>query len=239
MEERRLLTTMTGEIFQPARLYYEALELDQIQTSLSKLRCVEFDPPNGRFVWLYRDESRHLPFSNPYSAIPPERRPIVLGSICFRQKGEMLLDLRSFERATKAIVFLDKYIDRSAARVTHAAVINRLFDCPEASAEAMTLLDAQPVERNPDDLIELAEEWAKGKSIEERLRTAMPFLEQLGRQRLPEIERFPVHFYEEGIASLERLLKIRQTVAFEHWKGNEDFTVADLMSRILHPDGAD
>ncbi len=36
MEERRLLTTMTGEIFQPARLYYEALELDQTRTSRSR-----------------------------------------------------------------------------------------------------------------------------------------------------------------------------------------------------------
>lgn len=106
------------------------------------------------------------------------------------------------------------------------------MDSYGASAEAMTLLDAQPVDRNPDDLIELAKEWAKGKSFEERLRTAMPFLEQVGRQPLPEFERFPVHFYEEGIASLERMLKIRQTVAFARWKGNEDFTVADLISRI-------
>lgn len=133
MEERRLLTTMTGEVFQPARLYYEALDLHQIHASLSRLNCVEFDLRNGRFVWLYRDESRDLPFSNPYSSIPPERRPIVLGSIYFRQEGEMLLDLRSFERATKAVVFFDKYINRSAARVSHAAVINRLFDCPGAS----------------------------------------------------------------------------------------------------------
>lgn len=235
MEERRLLSTMTGEILQPVRLYYEVLDLRQTQASLSKMRCVELDRPNGRFVWLYRNESRQLTFSSPYSSISRERRPIVLGSIYFRQQGEMLLDLRSFERATKAIVFFDQYISRSAARVTHAAVVNRLFSDPEASAsDAMKLFDTEPVvERNPDDFIESAKEWARGKSPEERLQTAMPFLKQLTRQQLPEIEKFPVHFYEEGIASLERLLKIRQLVAFEHWKGNNDFTIADLMNRIL------
>jgi hypothetical protein len=233
MEERRLLTTLTGELFQPARLYYQTFDLRKIEASLSRLRCVEVDPCNGRFVWLYRDESGNLRFVNPYSSIPPERRPIVLGSIYFRQQGEILLDVRSFDRATKAVVFFDKYIERSTARVTHAAVINRLFDRPGESAEAMTLLDSQPVDRNPSELVELTKEWAKGKSAEERLRAAMPFLEQLGRQHFPEFERFPVNFYEEGIASLERLLKIRQAVALEHWKGNKDFTVADLMSRIL------
>jgi hypothetical protein len=147
----------------------------------------------------------------------------------------MFLDLRSFERATKAIVFFDKYISRAAARVTHAAVVNRLFSHSGSSAsDAMKLFDTEPVvDRNPDELIESAKEWAKGKSPEEGLSTAMAFLEQVGRQKLPEIEKFPVHFYEEGITPLERLLKIRQIVAVEHWKGNKDFTIADLMNKII------
>jgi hypothetical protein len=234
-QEKRLLTTTTGEMLQPARLYYEVVDLRHVLESLSQLRCVENDPPNDRFVWLYRDESRQLKFANPYSSIPREMQPIVLGSFYFRQEGEMLLDVRSFERATKAIVFFDKHIGRSAARVTHAAVVNRLFSPPESSAfDAMKLFDSETVvERNPDDLIESTKKWAEGKSPEERLRTAMPFLEQLGRQELPEIEKFPVHFYEEGIAALEGVLRTRQAVAFEHWKGNKDFTIVDLISRSL------
>jgi hypothetical protein len=61
----------------------------------------------------------------------------------------------------------------------------------------------------------------------------MPFVEQLGRQELPEIEKFPVHFYEEGIDSLEGVLRTRQAAAFKHWKGSKDFTVADQVKRSL------
>ncbi len=235
MQEKRLLSTTTGEMLQPVRLYYEVMDLSQVLACLSQLHCVENDPPNDRYVWLYRDEARQLKFSNPYSSIPKEMQPIVLGSFYFRHEGEMLLDVRSVERATTAVVFYNKHIGRSAARVTHAAVVNRLFSHPEASAfDAMKLFDSQAVvEHNPDDLIESAKNWAKGKSVGEKLRTAMPFLEQLGRQELPEIEKFPIHFYEEGIASLKGVLATRQAVAFEHWNGNKDFAIADLINRIL------
>ena len=63
MQEKRLLTTTTGEMLQPVRLYYEVVDLSQVLTSLSQLRYVENDPPNDRFVWLYRDEARQLKFS--------------------------------------------------------------------------------------------------------------------------------------------------------------------------------
>ncbi len=57
--------------------------------------------------------------------------PIVIGSFFLRNGDELLLDLRSFERAIKAIPFFDKHIGPDAARVTYAAVVNRLFDAKE------------------------------------------------------------------------------------------------------------
>ena len=52
--------------------------------------------------------------------------------------------------------------------------------------------------------------------VEERLRTAMLFLEQLGRQQFPEFAQFPVNFDKEDIGSLERLLK--RWTHFDPWR---------------------
>src|SRR5712692_7269865 len=53
--------------------------------------------------------------------------PIVLRYFRFTSAEDMYLDVRSCERATKAVVFFDRYLKRSIARVTHAAIVNRLF----------------------------------------------------------------------------------------------------------------
>jgi len=39
----------------------------------------------------------------------------------------MCLDVCSWERAAKAMVFFDQYLKRSVTQVTHAAMVNRLF----------------------------------------------------------------------------------------------------------------
>src|SRR5215475_15001173 len=137
--EKQLLMTMTGEMHQPVRLYYEVPDQAAVLQAFTKLRCLDEAQDNHRWVWLYQGEAKKLKFHKSYSAIPRQMRPIVLGVFRFPSAQDMTLDVRSCERATHAVVFFDRYLARSIARVTHAAIVNRLF---LATAEGLPDLEA-------------------------------------------------------------------------------------------------
>jgi hypothetical protein len=46
---------------------------------------------------------------------------------------------------------------------------------------------------------------------------------------LPEVERFPSHFHEDGIVQLKLALQSRQHVALQHWSGNASYSLADYI----------
>ena len=236
--EKKLLMTMTGEIHQPVRLYYEVYDKANVLTTFSKLRCVQFDRDEERWVWLYQSEAKKLKFATPYSKLPRHTRPIVIGSFCFPRDDVMWLDVRSGERATKAIVFFDRRIQRAAAQVTHAAVVNRLFGATFGATTASlpplnALFDDEKItEKRPEDILRAAEPLKAIQDIHQRMEKAFALIEQKSQAPLPEVEKFPVHFYEEGITSLETTLKMRQIVAFEHWQGNTDYTLGDVIKKI-------
>ena len=58
----------------------------------------------------------------------------------------------------------------------------------------------------------------------EKMKFALSKLEEDAKKPLAEVEKFPVHFYEDGISALEGRLVMRQTIALNHWHGNEDYT---------------
>ena len=57
-------------------------------------------------------------------------------------------------------------------------------------------------------------------------------MEQQSKKPLPDVEKFPVHFYDDGITSLENALRLRQIVAFEHWQGHTDYTLGDIIRKV-------
>src|SRR5713101_6053801 len=102
---KQLLMTMTGEMHQPVRLYYEVYDQAEVLKVFAKLRCVEFDREQKRWIWLYQHEAQPLKFATSYDAIPRQRRPIILGAFLLPHDDVMCLDVRSWERAAKVIVF--------------------------------------------------------------------------------------------------------------------------------------
>src|SRR5438093_9530162 len=102
---KQLLMTMTGEIHQPVRLYYQVLDQAAVLKAFTKLRCLDDDQDNQRRVWLYHGEAKKLKFHTSYAAIPRNMRPIILGSFRFAHAEATSLDVRSWERATQAVVF--------------------------------------------------------------------------------------------------------------------------------------
>src|SRR3989442_4778301 len=105
--------TTTGEILQLIRLHYEVGDVERLHTLFASLRCLEYDASQTRWVWLYTEEARTLPFKDRRAA-----NKVVLGEFVFKGTQETVLNLRSFARATNALVFFDHHIPRTVARVT-------------------------------------------------------------------------------------------------------------------------
>jgi hypothetical protein len=232
-EQKILQTTLTGEPVQPIRLYYEVRDKEPLIRCLHRLRCMDFDPKEERWVWLYEHEARTLEFRTPYASIPRQNRPVVIGSF-FLKGSKAFLDLRSFDRALRAIPFFHEHVGPDAARITHAAVVNRLF---EAREQVPSNLDSfffshEMVERRPEESIEDFKSSIQRRRAEGEgdLRSVV---EERAKVALPEIEKFPVHFYEDGINSLKAVLRMREVVAFEHWKGNVDYTLYDVLKTMI------
>jgi hypothetical protein len=227
--------TMTGEIHQPVRLYYDLYDKAKVLQVFKTLRCVQFDLDKEAWVWLFQSEAKKLKFATPYNKIPKHRRPIVLGEFHFTQDDVMWLDVRSHERATKAIVFFDRRIPRSAAQVTHAAIVNRFFGVSTATLPPLNTLfdEAKIIDKNPEDILQAAAQFGTIPDVRERIDKVFAFMDQKSREPLPEVEKFPVHFYEDGIQSFETALRMRQIVALEHWQGNTSFTFGDMIQKII------
>jgi hypothetical protein len=232
---KKLLMTMTGEMHQPVRLYYQVFDQAAVLQAFAKLRCMDDDQDNQRWVWLYHGEAKKLKFHTSYAAIPRKMRPIVLGSFCVTHAKDMALDVRSCERATQAVVFFDRYFKRSIAHVTHAAIVNRLFPYTTGGLPELEGLFApeQVTEMHGEELLLRAAESLKTiQDPDQRLDMAFALIEKQSQERLPDVEKFPVHFYTDGITSLENALRLRQIVAFEHWQGNTECTLGEVIKKV-------
>ena len=233
--EKPLLMTMTGEMHQPVRLYYEVYDQAAVLKTFAKLRCLDEDQDNQRWLWLYHGEAKKLKFHTSYSAIPRKMRPIILGVFRFSSAQDMTLDVRSCERATHAVVFFDRYLARSIARVTHAAIVNHLFPATTDGLPALEALfaPAQVTEIDGEAVLRrIAASLQTIQDPQQRLDRAFTLMEQQSHERLPEVEKLPVHYYAEGIRSFETTLRLRQIVAFEHWRGNTACTLGEVIQKV-------
>ena len=202
--------------------------------AFEKLRCVDHDPPRQRWVWLYSDEARSLQFKQSHAQIGKELHPIVIGSFFHRTDDQLLLDLRSCERAKLAIPFFDKHIPRSVARVTEAEVANKLYSTDNPQLTPADLFDHQiSTSRDPEaEIKRIAELVAKGRGPAAKLTIALKAIRSAAEETLPEIERIPVHYYEDGIQGFDFALRLRQIIAMQHWSGNSTYTLSDAIKSI-------
>ncbi|WP_419655811.1 hypothetical protein [Desulfosarcina variabilis] len=221
--------TATGEIFQPVRIHYTVDDVLKLNDVFSKLKCMEYDSDHKRWVWLYTGEARKLEFEHD----PGGENIVIIGEFIFENSKNIVLNLRSHERAIYGIAFFDEHIPKSVAEVTDITTINRLFSLKEA-ASVSTLnqlfetgnLTIRDPEKITQDLLKIKsgndDESEKKKEISE-------YILELSNEKTPEIEKFPSNYYEDGIESLEFSLRLNQIVAFQHWKGNTNYTAMDAI----------
>src|SRR5262245_46678959 len=224
--------TTTGEIMQLIRLHYEVLDVERLQALFASLRCLEYDASQTRWVWLYTEEARTLPFKDRRAG-----KNVVLGEFVFKGETDVVLNLRSFERATNALVFFDHHIPRTVARVTAMTVSNRLLSTAEAAS--LGSLDqyfdhAEVVVTDPASLLHDVEELvARTPDLHERFALLDQYLTDRAQAPVSALERLPVHYYEDGIRAVEALLSIRQVRAMHHWQGHTSYTYHDIIRDML------
>ncbi len=237
MAEKQLLGTMTGEYFQPVRLHYRVFDRQALLRAFERLRCVARDPTQDRWVWLYDHEARELRFKQPLAQIPEHLQPIILGSFYLRANDRLLLDLRSHERAVQAVPFFDKHVPRAAARAEEVEVVNKLFSTEDPTITPDRIFDnQQSTVRDPEAAVrEVTEHVAGIPPGPDKLRSALAFVQARAKQPLPELERFPIHFDEEGIQGLVTNLSMRQLVAMQHWLGNTNYSMYDVIQAAVRP----
>lgn len=225
--DRQIIKTMTGEIFLPTRLYYNLHSKSGLQARFSNLSCMNYDRAGDRWVWLYAGEAKNLKLSVPYSSIPPDKRPIILGSFYSRVDNQMYLDVGSVERAIRAIEFFDKRIKRAVAEVEYVAIYNKV--CSTMDEHPGYCFDKLFSNVHTDD-IDLAVEAKLAdarKSIEEGRAGEM-----MNAKNFELVEAFPAHYYEDGISHVETSLKARQTVAVARWSGQADYCMTDFIKDV-------
>lgn len=236
-EEKSPLLTLTGEPYQPVRIHYDLFDKEGVKEVLLQIECFRFDVDKNRWEWLYKHEAVSLKFRNPHSAIPEEMRPVVLGILFFKTDEKMFFDLHSFGRAAEAIVFFDRYIDRSMAEVKDIEIVNKLFDRSTDIHQHLDVFFGTGKARkknDPEDLLRKLSMIASDTiDKKEKARLFSSYLDEIARTPIPEIEILPSNYYEDGISSLKSRLMTRQILAFKHWEGDARYTLFDLMNEIL------
>ena len=160
----------------------------------------------------------------------------MIGSVFLRSKETLLLDLRSCERAMLAIPFFDTHLPRKLVELEDAEVVNRLFPATKANLQLSpdALFDSQiGTGIDQEALVQrLTEKIAHIQDPEERLKIALEDLQSRAKEPLPEIERFPVHYAEDGIGGFELALRLRQIVAMQHWLGHPEYSLGDAIQSV-------
>ena len=120
--EKILVKTLTDELFQPMRLYYTVHDKQKLESCLKKLKCMLYDESLNDWVVNYADEAAKIKLKVAPSNVPKKARPLIIATIYIDNEHAMLVDVRSIERAAKMIEFINKYIPKKAAEITHAAI---------------------------------------------------------------------------------------------------------------------
>jgi len=236
--EKVLMRTLTDENFQPARLNYRLKSKTELLKVFSNLRCIDRDDENNRWVWLFDYEAKRIKLLKSYSQIPRELRPIVIGAFFIHKSDRLVLNLNSFSRVIESIKFFEKYIPRAIAEVTNIEIVNKLFDKSEfhmnLHSEYFEIKNSRSIAVNPDTIINQAKMISN--SLDDpmkRLSVLLKASERSSKEPLPEVEQIPPNFYEDGIESLEGVLKFREIIAMKHWSGEKDFSFDDLLQQII------
>lgn len=226
--ESKTICTTTGEYLYPVRLYYSVADTQALHKLFQSMKCMQFDADSHCWFWVYEEEAIGINLKKAHNEVPKELYPILLGSFSLSEDDkEMYFDTRSIERAAEAILFFDEYIDTQFASVTHAAIRHRFI---RGAEEAGTI--------DYDKYFPASLDKALQENTEQTQKLLANFKDssinnEMDKKIYPEAEKFPLHFYEEGIERLYFKAAESFIVAKEWEDGNKQVCFADVMARMF------
>jgi len=237
-DQRCLLATMTGEPFQPVRLYYSIPHPLFVVKKLRVMKCMLEVPPERCWQWLFQGEAAALRFPGGYDAVPKEKRPIVLGRIRFPKNGGMTLQTNSILRAIEGARFFGPHLGPEVIAM-RCRVVNRCFAADEGKLdELIKALDRDVTVIDPRYVEEaLRLEFAGVRRRREPKQAIAEYVERRlkSKEDVPLVEDFPLvpeeetpEFRELGVS-----LHLRGVRALEHWQGNTHLTLAAIIVRSV------
>jgi len=222
------LTLVTGEPYQPARVYYQLSNLAEAQAQrltecFQQLDCIVPGNRKGQWLWQFEAEAQRLRFERLYRQLTPEERPVILGLFEISEAG-VALTVLSFDRLLQAVPFFDRHVSREIMQATKMHLVNHFFSPSEVEQPLRykaveKLLEGKHIKASrADEVLAKVEELATlGSDATERMIEITNFLESVGQEPRPEVEELPVNFYEDGIISLEMILNTRRKEAIDRW----------------------
>jgi hypothetical protein len=242
-EKKMLLVTTTGEPYQPVRLKWSVPSKAYCLQRLKGLACVGLDAETKLLsLWKIAEAERlALGTSHGLKGAAPSSAPgrhVVLGTFRFPDEKSMVLEVRSFARATETARLLRPVLGASA-RLTRARVVNRWFAASELADGLPALgkwLDRNvTITRSEEEVAdELDALVARGKTPEERQVLLLRWHEARRKVDVPLVEDFPCHPEDEDeqMGHLSTTLNFRFVRASRHWAG-EQVTLAEVIEEIV------
>jgi hypothetical protein len=229
---------MTGEPFQPVRLYYSIPHPLFVVKKLRAMKCMLEVPPERCWQWLFQGEAAALRFPGGYDAVPQEKRPIVLGRIRFPKNGSMILQTNSIPRAIEGGRFFGPRLGPEVIAM-RCRVINRCFSADEGKLdELMKTLDRDVTVIEPREAeAAVRREFAGVRKPQHAERAVAEYVERIlkSKEDVPLVEDFPLVPEEETpeFGELATTLHLRGVRALEHWQGNTQLTLAAIIVRTV------
>ena len=227
-----MVITYTGENYQPSRIFYKCSDKELLHRKLKGLRCMDYAEEYDLWQWLFMDEAKRIDLKTSYNDVPRSVRPVALGNFYIRE-DEVILDVHSYDRVIAALKFFTKHISTEILMPSEVAFVNRIFSDEDVEPRDAELINHDKYfanTYNTEDAVEEALKKAKDLGNPEML---IPLLDEARQQPIEWIERLPLHFEDEGVASIEHTLLSRTVVAHKRWEGEEDYSTIDLFKEML------
>ena len=235
---KQLVVTFTGEQYQPSRIYYKCSDKDLLRRKLNGLRCMDFDHDNdngSRWAWVFADEAKKIELPKSFNEVPRHLRPVGLGSFHIRE-DEVFLDIHSYDRVFAGLRFFGKHIPEQILAPYDVTFVNRFFsqDDIEAGVDPGKNHDKYfantfSTQNIPMKILKEAEDLDNFEMLTEQMDKAT-------KQPIEWVERLPLH-KEETVDSIESTMRMRSLIALEHWNGNTDYSMKDLIHRMVSETG--
>lgn len=233
-DETPCITTETGELFQPVRIYYKGVQRQAVVDAFLHMHCMTFVPSEERWVWLYAHEAAKLPFSR--TPLSSDETPWALGSFAFVGRRVLILDVSSFHRALEAIPFFDAHIPRKAASLSHMGILNRVFgeeDIATFCRDTVFRNDGVFHDRSWLLIVKLLWITLRTRNMQKRLMHLDKVVNTQLQTPDPELEYLAIRYYREGLQQLRVMLQMRQQVAMQRWQGNTDYSHKDQVDHMV------